>query len=126
MLIKQIDHIVLTCFDITATKNFYTGILEMELETFADNRFALRFGAQKINLHEYGKEFEPKAHLPTPGSLDICFISAVPINHIVKLLSEHNWPIIDGPVIRTGATGKIQSIYIRDPDFNLIEISEYL
>ena len=87
-------------------------------------RTSLRFGAQKINLHQAGKEFEPKAHVPVPGALDLCFIAAVPLDAVIAHLAEKNWPIVEGPVERTGATQKIRSVYVRDPDLNLIEISE--
>ncbi|WP_279099309.1 VOC family protein [Bartonella apis] len=126
MFIDHIDHIVMTCFDLEATKRFYTEILELKLEVFGENRFALRFGNQKINLHQYGKEYEPKAHLPVPGSLDLCFISKLPIDEVITHLKKNNCPTVEGPVERTGAKGKIRSVYVRDPDLNLIEISEYL
>ena len=89
-------------------------------------RKAFKFGNQKINLHIKGKEFEPKAQLPTPGSLDLCFIADCSMEEIIKRLSREGWPMIEGPVIRTGATGKINSVYVRDPDNNLIEISEII
>lgn len=126
MFIDHIDHIVMTCHDIESTKNFYKNILNMKVEVFGDNRFALRFGNQKINLHQYGKEFEPKAHLPVPGSLDLCFITKQPLDKFIEHLNAVHCPIVEGPVKRTGATGKIRSVYVRDPDLNLIEVSEYL
>ena len=89
-------------------------------------RTAFKFGHQKINLHIQGSEFEPKAHLPVPGSQDLCFIASVPLAQVVARLAAAEWPVIEGPVQRTGATGKIMSVYVRDPDFNLIEISEPL
>jgi len=106
-------------------------VLGMALESFVGGtppvqRQAFKFGRQKINLHIQGSEFEPKAHLPVPGSQDLCFIASVPLAQVVARLSETNWPILEGPVQRTGATGKILSVYVRDPDFNLIEISEPL
>lgn len=126
MFIDHIDHIVMTCHNIESTKNFYKNILNMKVEVFGDNRFSLRFGNQKINLHQYGKEFEPKAYLPVPGSLDLCFITKQPLDKFIEHLNAVHCPIIEGPVERTGATGKIRSVYVRDPDLNLIEVSEYL
>ena len=101
----------------------------MTLESFVGGtppltRKAFKFGHQKINLHVRGKEFEPKAHLPVPGSLDLCFIASVPLDEVIAKLQLAAWPIIEGPVIRSGATQKIRSVYLRDPDLNLIEISE--
>ena len=125
-LIDHLDHLVLTCIDEAATRHFYTQVLGMQFETFGEGRSAFRFGNQKINLHVRGKEFEPKAHLPVSGALDLCFIAAVPLNNVIGHLQQHNWPIIEGPVERTGATQKIRSVYIRDPDLNLIEISELI
>jgi catechol 2,3-dioxygenase-like lactoylglutathione lyase family enzyme len=103
----------------------------MKLESFIGGtppveRKAFKFGQQKINLHIKGKEFEPKADVPTPGSLDLCFIADRPLKEVIEQLKILNWPIIEGPVVRTGATTKINSIYVRDPDQNLIEISELL
>ena len=104
--------------------DFYTRVLGMKLETFAGGRFALRFNRQKINIHERGREFEPKAHLPVPGALDLCFIADRPLDAVIAHLRACNWPIIEGPVERTGATHKLRSVYVRDPDLNLIEIAE--
>jgi catechol 2,3-dioxygenase-like lactoylglutathione lyase family enzyme len=125
-LIDHLDHLVLTCIDEAATRHFYTQVLGMQLETFGEGRSAFRFGNQKINVHVRGEEFEPKAHLPVPGALDLCFIAAVPLDSVIAHLQQHDWPIIEGPVERTGATQKIRSVYIRDPDLNLIEISELI
>lgn len=123
-LIDHLDHLVLTCVDPDATVRFYTDVLGMTLETFRGDRMAFRFGNQKINLHVKGKEFEPKAHLPVPGALDLCFMAAVPLTQIIAHLEAKGWPIVEGPVERTGATRPIRSVYVRDPDLNLIEISE--
>ena len=123
-MIDRLDHLVLTATNAEATQNFYVRVMGMQLETFGSGRMAFRFGAQKINLHIRGAEFEPKAHLPVPGALDLCFIAAVPLEQVIQRLQACNWPIIEGPVLRTGATGPIRSVYVRDPDLNLIEISE--
>lgn len=122
--VMRIDHLVLTVQDIEATCNFYTQVLGMEARTFANgNRYALHFGMQKINLHKAGNEFEPKAARPTPGSADLCFITDEPLAAVIQRLQERSITIIEGPVQRTGATGPIQSVYFRDPDGNLIEVS---
>ena len=128
-MISHLDHLVLTTFDEQACIDFYTRVLGITLESFVGGtppltRRAFKFGNQKINLHVRGKEFEPKAHLPVPGALDLCFISSIPLDQVVDQLKAQNWPIEQGPVIRTGATQKIRSVYVRDPDLNLIEISE--
>lgn len=125
-MIDHLDHLVLTTTDIDACTDFYTRVLGMQLETFGNNRLALRYGNQKINIHIRGHEFEPKAHLPVPGALDLCFISKVGLEQVIAHLQKVQWPIIEGPVARTGATGPIRSIYVRDPDLNLIEIAEQL
>ncbi|BAN25342.1 VOC family protein [Caballeronia insecticola] len=125
-LIDHLDHLVLTCVDVEATRRFYIDVLQMKLETFGDGRMAFRFGNQKINLHVRGAEFEPKAHLPVPGALDLCFIASVPLDRVIERLAQMNVPIIEGPVERTGATQKLRSVYVRDPDYNLIEISELI
>ena len=127
--IDALDHLVLTTARREACVDFYTRVLGMQLETFVGGtppveRQAFRFGQQKINLHVQGAEFEPKAHLPVPGALDLCFIASVPLAEVVARLQAQGWPIIEGPVMRTGATRRIRSVYVRDPDFNLIEISE--
>jgi catechol 2,3-dioxygenase-like lactoylglutathione lyase family enzyme len=125
MQIKNIDHLVLTVRDIDQTLAFYTNVLGMKKQNFGDGRVALLFGAQKINLHEYGKEFEPKAHLAVPGSEDLCFITDTPLAEAMQHVQRQGVNIIEGPVKRTGANGSIKSFYFRDPDLNLIEISNY-
>jgi catechol 2,3-dioxygenase-like lactoylglutathione lyase family enzyme len=123
-MINRIDHIVLTTRDLPGCIRFYTEVLGMKLERFGEpERLALQFGAQKINLHEWGREFEPRAHVAVPGSLDLCFIAAVALDEVIAKLKAHNVPIIEGPVERTGAAFKLRSVYLRDPDLNLIEIS---
>ena len=124
MEIKRIDHLVLTVRDIPATCDFYSRVLGMQVVSFGDRK-ALQFGGQKINLHERGKEFEPKALRPTPGSGDLCFITEVPLPQVVDQIRSCGIQIIEGPVRRTGAVGPMESIYIRDPDGNLIEVSNY-
>ncbi|EIM9801539.1 VOC family protein [Salmonella enterica] len=126
MIIDRIDHLVLTVSDISTTIRFYEEVLGFSAVTFKQNRKALIFGAQKINLHQQEMEFEPKASRPTPGSADLCFITSTPINGVVSEILQAGIPIVEGPVERTGATGEIMSIYIRDPDGNLIEISQYV
>lgn len=123
-MIAHLDHLVLTTIDEDACIGFYAGVLGMALETFGDGRKAFRFGNQKINLHIKGREFEPKAHMPMPGALDLCFIADRPLDEVIAHLGEKGVAIVEGPVRRTGATGPIRSVYLRDPDLNLIEISE--
>ena len=128
-MIDHLDHLVLTTSRPQACIAFYTDVLGMQLETFVGGtppveRQALKFGHQKINIHVQGSEFEPKAHLPVPGALDLCFIASIPLQAVIERLQQAPWPIVEGPVLRTGATQKIRSVYVRDPDFNLIEISE--
>ena len=117
---------MLTVADIDATVDFYTRVLGMEAVTFGAGRTALAFGRSKINLHRAGHEFEPKAHRPTPGSADLCLIAASPLDRVIEDLAAHGVPVEEGPVERTGATGPIRSVYFRDPDQNLIEVSTYL
>ena len=126
MQIDRLDHFVLTVASIDATCDFYSKVLGMQVVEFAGGRKALAFGAQKINLHQRGKEFEPKALSPTPGSGDFCLISAVPIEDVVSHLDHCGIEIEEGIVPRTGATGPIKSVYLRDPDHNLVEVAEYL
>jgi catechol 2,3-dioxygenase-like lactoylglutathione lyase family enzyme len=125
--VTSLDHLVLTVKDIRETITFYTDALGMEAEVFhpldGTIRHALRFGGQKINLHQHGQEFAPKAGRVQPGSADLCFLSATPLDEWIPYLRDRNITIIEGPVARTGAAGGLQSIYIRDPDENLIEIS---
>ncbi|MGB3291329.1 MAG: VOC family protein [Burkholderiaceae bacterium] len=123
-MIDHLDHLVLTTANEQACISFYVDLLGMQLESFGNGRKAFRFGRQKINLHVKGHEFEPKAHTPVPGALDLCFIASLPLDQVVETLRGKNVRIIEGPVMRTGATGPIRSIYLRDPDLNLIEISE--
>ena len=128
-MIDHLDHLVLTTANEAACVDFYTRVMGMQMERFIGGtppveRRAFKFGNQKINLHVKGAEFEPKAHLPVPGALDLCFIAAVPLDDVMVQLGRKGWPVIEGPVLRTGATQKIRSIYVRDPDLNLIEISE--
>ncbi|MGB8974795.1 MAG: VOC family protein [Pseudomonas capeferrum] len=125
-MIDHLDHLVLTTIDVDARKDFYVRVLGMRLQTFGAGRLAFCFGNQKINVHVRGHEFEPKAHLPVPGALDLCLITSVGLEQVVAHLEAQNWPIVEGPVQRTGATGPILSVYVRDPDLNLIEISEQL
>ena len=126
MKITQLDHLVLTVRDIQVSCDFYTRILGMQLVEFAGGRKALKFGSQKINLHQHHQEFEPKAALPTPGSADLCFLTDVPLNEVAAHLKQNRVEIIEGPVERTGAEGRILSIYLRDPDDNLLEIANRL
>jgi catechol 2,3-dioxygenase-like lactoylglutathione lyase family enzyme len=125
-MIESIDHIVFTVIDVQATCEFYQNVLGMKVETFGEGRKALSFGQQKINLHQWGKEFEPKAGKPGPGTQDICLITKVPIVDVVKHVESCGVEIEDGPVRRTGAAGPILSIYFRDRDKNLTEVSNYL
>jgi catechol 2,3-dioxygenase-like lactoylglutathione lyase family enzyme len=124
--IERLDHLVLTVKDIGATCDFYSRVLGMQVVTFGAGRKALAFGQQKINLHQVGNEFEPKAAKPAAGSADLCFITPVPLRDVVQHLNSCGVEIIEGPVQRTGALGTIESVYFRDPDLNLIEVSVYL
>ncbi|MHC1480407.1 VOC family protein [Frateuria aurantia] len=126
MYVQALDHLVLTVADISASCEFYRRVLGMEIVTFGADRKALRFGDQKINLHQHGHEFEPKAARPTPGSADLCFVASGSLDALILHLSDIGVSIEEGPVARTGATGPIRSIYFRDPDANLIEVAEYL
>ena len=126
MLIDRIDHVVLTVRDLERTCNFYRDVLGFEVVTFAGGRTGLRFGGQKLNLHQYGKEFEPKAQHPTPGSVDLCFITRTPLDEVRRELAEKGIPVEVGPVEKVGAIGTLLSVYVRDPDNNLIEIANYI
>ncbi len=123
MKIVGIDHIVLTVADIDKTVQFYESVMGMVAERFGEGRTALKFGKQKINLHQHGKEFEPKADCPTPGSEDLCFIIETELQEAMEHVSSKGVKIIEGPIARTGATGPLWSFYFRDPDHNLIELS---
>ena len=123
--IDRIDHIVLTVFDIERTIAFYTRVLGMEAVTFAGGRRGLAFGRQKLNLHQAGREFEPKALAPAPGAIDLCFIASTALEEVIEVLREEGIAIIEGPVDKTGALGPMKSVYFRDPDGNLIEVSNY-
>ena len=124
--IDRLDHLVLTVADIDRTIAFYRDTLGMTVEVFGEGRIALKFGSQKINLHGAGRELEPKALKPTPGSGDLCFVASTPLADVVAHIARLGVTIEKGPVERTGATGRMTSVYIRDPDRNLIEISNYL
>lgn len=126
MRIEHLDHLVLTVADIDRTRDFYERVLGTEPVVFGEGRHALAFGAQKINLHEAGREFEPKAAAPTPGSADLCFLTNSPVAEVVGHLEANSVEIIEGPVRRTGATGPLTSVYFRDPDGNLLEVSNSL
>ncbi|WAH44597.1 VOC family protein [Alicyclobacillus fastidiosus] len=125
-MVERLDHLVLTVRDLDTTCEFYSSVLGMSIYTFGNGRKALRFGIQKINLHEAGHEYEPKANKPTPGSADICFITRTPIDVVVEHLKQLGVAIEEGPIQRAGAVGAIMSVYFRDPDFNLIEVSNYI
>ena len=122
-MITSIDHFVLTCADVDATIDFYVRVLGMTAESFGAGRRALSFGNQKINLHQAGAEFEPRARLATPGSADFCLLSEVPVAEIAEHLAAEGVEVIEGPVEKTGAAGALLSIYFRDPDGNLVEVS---
>jgi catechol 2,3-dioxygenase-like lactoylglutathione lyase family enzyme len=125
MQIDRLDHLVLTVKDLATTCDFYQRVLGMAVVTFGNGRKALAFGNQKINLHQLGQEFEPKAHRPTAGAADLCLITTTPIAEMVAHLQQQGVEVIEGPVTRTGALGPLLSVYCRDPDLNLLEISNY-
>lgn len=125
-MIDHVDHIVLTTRDLPGCLKFYCDVLGMKAEKFETPghiRLALKFGNQKINVHEWGKEYTPRAHVAAPGTLDLCFIASVPLEKVIEKLEASNVSILEGPVMKTGATSKIRSVYVRDPDLNLVEIS---
>ena len=123
--IDRIDHIVITAHDVERTLDFYQRVLGMEPITFAGGRRGLAFGRQKINLHQAGREYEPKALKPVPGSMDLCFITETPLEEVIAQLKAEGVAIAEGPVPKTGALGPMTSVYFRDPDGNLIEVSNY-
>lgn len=123
--IDRIDHLVLTVHDVDRTIEFYSRVLGMQPVTFAGGRRALSFGRQKLNLHQSGREYEPKALKPAPGAIDLCFITDTPVAQVLEHLEGHGVHIVQGPVDKTGATGPITSVYFRDPDGNLVEVSNY-
>lgn len=123
--LDRIDHIVVTAWDVERTSRFYERVLGMEPITFAGGRRGLAFGRQKINLHQAGREYEPKALKPAPGTIDLCFISTTPLAEVMEHLRSCGVAIVEGPVPKTGALGPMQSVYLRDPDGNLVEISNY-
>ncbi|HXZ47657.1 MAG TPA: VOC family protein [Usitatibacter sp.] len=123
--VDRIDHLVLTVFDVDRTLDFYRRVLGMEPITFAGGRRGLAFGRQKLNLHQAGREFEPKALKPAPGSVDVCFVSATPLEEVAAHLKACGVAIAEGPVAKTGALGPMMSVYFRDPDGNLVEVSNY-
>jgi catechol 2,3-dioxygenase-like lactoylglutathione lyase family enzyme len=130
MRIERLDHLVLTVHDVQVTADFYARVLGMRVETFADDARTFRFGSlyfgdQKINLHQAGHEFEPKALYPTPGAGDLCFITTASPNEVIQHVRAFGVAILEGPVPRTGALGPMTSVYFRDPDQNLIEIAHY-
>ncbi|MBE1442182.1 VOC family protein [Paenibacillus sp. OAS669] len=123
MRVNRLDHLVVTVLDIETACDFYSRVMGMEIITFGNGRKALQFGRQKINLHQYGQEFEPKAASPLPGSADLCFIADTPLDEVIRHLEQCDVKLEEGPVQRTGALGAIMSVYFRDPDGNLIEVS---
>jgi catechol 2,3-dioxygenase-like lactoylglutathione lyase family enzyme len=125
MDLERIDHMVFTVQDVEATCAFYARAFGMEVVTFGEGRKALQFGQSKINLHQYGREFEPKARHPAPGTQDICLVTSVPLKDVVQHLQRAGVAILEGPVSRTGARGTMESVYVRDPDGNLIEVARY-
>jgi catechol 2,3-dioxygenase-like lactoylglutathione lyase family enzyme len=126
MKVDSLDHLVLTVKDIAATCEFYAKVLGMEIVTFGDNRKALSFGSQKINLQQLGRESTLRADKPTPGSADVCFVTSVTLSDVMAHLNSRGVKVVGGPVERNGARGLMMSVYFRDPDMNLIEVSNYV
>ena len=125
MRIDRLDHLVLTVADVEATVDFYTRVLGLRAETFGEGRRALVFGSQKVNLHQAGREFEPKAAQATPGSADFCLVTDTPLDQVQRELAGHGVLVEVGPVPKVGALGPMTSVYVRDPDANLVEIAVY-
>lgn len=125
-MLERIDHLVLTVADIPRTVDFYQRVLGMRHEVFGEGRSSLAFGQQKLNLHQAGREFEPKAAHPLPGVIDLCLVTTWPLERLLAHLAAEGVAVEEGPVRRTGALGPIESVYVRDPDENLIEIGRYL
>ena len=125
MRIDSIEHVVFTVKDIKATCDFYTKVLGMDIVTFGEGRKALAFGSQKINLQQLGRESTLIADKPTPGSADICFVTSVPVSEVIAHLNSSGVRLVGGPVERNGARGMMTSVYFRDPDLNLVEVSNY-
>jgi catechol 2,3-dioxygenase-like lactoylglutathione lyase family enzyme len=125
MKIEHLDHLILTVKSIDRTCAFYTQVLGMEVNIFKPGHIALAFGPQQIRLHEHGREFEPKAAKPTPGGADFCLVTKTPLLNVIEHLRSNNVEIIEGPLERVGAQGLMDSVYFRDPDQNLIEVSNY-
>jgi len=123
--ITHLDHLVLTVKNIKTSTDFYQKVLGMEKQSFGEGRIALKFGNQKINLHQMGDEFEPKANTPTPGSTDLCFVTEIPLLEAIQHVRSCGVDILEGPVSRTGAIGPMASFYFRDPDMNLVEVCCY-
>ena len=125
MKVTTLDHLVLTVQDLDSTVDFYTRVLGMTVSAFAEGRLALKFGSQKINLHEAAQEFQPNARRALPGSADICFVSEAPLEDWLEHLAANGVEVIEGPIRQLGALGPMTSIYFRDPDGNLIEVANY-
>ncbi|WP_102348896.1 VOC family protein [Bacillus sp. Marseille-P3661] len=125
MIIDRIDHIVLTVKDVERTVDFYSNVLGMEVQVYGGKWKTMAFGQQRINLHELGSEVPIRAQNPTPGSADICLIASTPIEEVIQHVKAKGVEIEEGPIMRAGALGQLESIYFRDPDNNLVEVSNY-